>query len=674
MEVFGPKARAERAVAEHAISIAKRPAPSTGFQLVSLSAGPANTVNLSLDLPPPPDGDVAELVAWEVRQLTRDPSDGLVSIEMCGAPVQYVGDDDDVHFTHGRPPPVEVVAHVNGGEDTEYHSKRGLRVRLVADKRYPRKPPEVHFMQHIFHFFLDHDNGLPSIFYELLGDLALVAQARENSALAQAASDAGGGGIGRGGFMQGQPVYSLRATLCLLQHLLSTPLHPCDSCNEQHAKFARMHAARQGTIRAWSNSGDDSGGDPGAAGLSDPPPEPNGVPAPPISMDSIGMCGACDACDACETPCTNQPELYDCFGWRAEWLHPELRAALGADGDAPLRSLLRECTEGVYAFPMLTDAACAMLVREVDDYNASGLPTSRPNSMNKYGLVLNEIGMEPLFDSMQSRVLQRIAALLWPLEGGSLDRHHSFVVQYETGKDLGLDMHTDNSDVTFNVCLGREFEGAGLTFCGYMGQADHRHFSYRHQHVKGHCIVHLGRRRHGADDLTSGERLNLIIWNTNLAYRHSKSYTDLNQQRKYVSAGTGQDGVARRSGEKASCADGLLGTRVRYEEESVPQHHLPNLAGTRRSRGRRTRSASRTRTTATTSSTRIGPRSTPRWCGAPGALPSLRGTAAPSSRRSSRRRAARRTARCRRCCRTCCPAWRRRRRAAGPRERRWPRT
>ena len=59
-----------------------------------------------------------------------------------------------------------------------------------------------------------------------------------------------------------------------------------------------------------------------------------------------------------------------------------------------------------------------------------------------------------------------------------------------------------------------EFEGAGLTFCGYMGKAHHRQFSYRHTHVKGHCVVHLGRRRHGADDLSSGERLNLIIWNT----------------------------------------------------------------------------------------------------------------------------------------------------------------
>ena len=198
-----------------------------------------------------------------------------------------------------------------------------------------------------------------------------------------------------------------------------------------------------------------------------------------------------------------------------------------------LRALITEHCEGVYSFPMLTEAACQMLVDEVDAYAASGLPSARPNSMNKYGLVLNEIGLEPTFDALQRGVLQPVAAALFPEEGCSLDRHHTFIVQYEEGKDLGLDMHTDNSDVTFNVCLGREFEGAGLTFCGYMGAAGHRNFTYRHAQVTGLCLVHLGRRRHGADDLTSGERLNLIIWNTNLAHRSSNAYLELQRQHRY---------------------------------------------------------------------------------------------------------------------------------------------
>ncbi len=52
--------------------------------------------------------------------------------------------------------------------------------------------------------------------------------------------------------------------------------------------------------------------------------------------------------------------------------------------------------------------------------------------------------------------------------------HHTFVVEYEPGKDLGLDMHTDASDVTFNACLGREFTGGLLVFCGLQGDPSHR--------------------------------------------------------------------------------------------------------------------------------------------------------------------------------------------------------
>ena len=74
------------------------------------------------------------------------------------------------------------------------------------------------------------------------------------------------------------------------------------------------------------------------------------------------------------------------------------------------------------------------------------------------------------------------------------------------------------------VCLGRDFDGAGLTFCGYMGEGHHRHFTYRHTHVKGHCLVHLGRRRHGADDIRAGHRLNLIMWNYCHGWRASPEF------------------------------------------------------------------------------------------------------------------------------------------------------
>ena len=79
-------------------------------------------------------------------------------------------------------------------------------------------------------------------------------------------------------------------------------------------------------------------------------------------------------------------------------------------------------------------------------------------------------------------------------------------------------MHTDDSDVTLNVCLGKEgFRGAGLTFCGVMATSAHRKLSHVYGHELGRAVVHLGNQRHGADDIRSGERRNLIIWNHNHA-------------------------------------------------------------------------------------------------------------------------------------------------------------
>jgi len=143
--------------------------------------------------------------------------------------------------------------------------------------------------------------------------------------------------------------------------------------------------------------------------------------------------------------------------------------------------------------------------------------------MNNYGLVLNDVGMRESLSALQSYVWP-VARVLFPTEGAQLDDHHSFVVSYREDQDLGLDMHTDDSDVTLNVCLGEKFSGAGLTICGDVGSPQHRIKSHTYEHVVGRGLLHLGRRRHGSDDLTEGRRLNLVMWNYNRGYRQSEAY------------------------------------------------------------------------------------------------------------------------------------------------------
>ena len=112
---------------------------------------------------------------------------------------------------------------------------------------------------------------------------------------------------------------------------------------------------------------------------------------------------------------------------------------------------------------------------------------------SNYGIILNSIGMERTMDQIQRHCVRHLANYLFPREGEHLDHHHSFMVQYKQGEDLGLDMHTDACDVTLNVCLGKEFTGAGLTFCGLRGgeEGNERRFTYRHTHVKGLSLIHI---------------------------------------------------------------------------------------------------------------------------------------------------------------------------------------
>ncbi|CAK9093365.1 2-oxoglutarate and iron-dependent oxygenase domain-containing protein ICU11 (Protein INCURVATA 11) [Durusdinium trenchii] len=188
-------------------------------------------------------------------------------------------------------------------------------------------------------------------------------------------------------------------------------------------------------------------------------------------------------------------------------------------------------TEGIVSFDCFTQEFCKMLLEEVLNYQASGLPSRPPNSMSNYGLVLNEIGLKPVFSALLEEHLLGIATRLFgPIElqdaftagsqgfehwgGDSLSAHHTFVVRYQPDEDRSLDMHVDECDVTFNFGLTNsdDFRGSDLAFCGMLGSEEHRKHLHTYKHRCGRCVVHLGKRRHGALAISSGRRMSLIMW------------------------------------------------------------------------------------------------------------------------------------------------------------------
>jgi len=191
-------------------------------------------------------------------------------------------------------------------------------------------------------------------------------------------------------------------------------------------------------------------------------------------------------------------------------------ALLTGNGEAIAKLLKKETDTGIYSFTMFTETFCRELIEEVESFESSGLPILRPNSMNNYGVVLDDFGFYPFFEKLREFILP-ITSKLYGEHGSNLDSHHAFIVQYKIGEDVDLDFHYDESEVTLNICLGKQFTGGSLYFQGLLEKSETHNENFEFLHKPGLGIIHLGKHRHGANAIKSGERYNLIVW-----FRNSK--------------------------------------------------------------------------------------------------------------------------------------------------------
>ena len=63
--------------------------------------------------------------------------------------------------------------------------------------------------------------------------------------------------------------------------------------------------------------------------------------------------------------------------------------------------------------------------------------------------------MDALYMITSLTVLLTIYAVYFDVGGFDLDSHHGFVVEYGVDRDVDLCFHSDDSEVTLNVCLGK---------------------------------------------------------------------------------------------------------------------------------------------------------------------------------------------------------------------------
>ncbi|CAN8304373.1 unnamed protein product [Cochlearia groenlandica] len=261
---------------------------------------------------------------------------------------------------------------------------------------------------------------------------------------------------------------------------------------------------------------------------------------------------------------------------------PSFLRAVSQKSEQNLRSLLVESSPGIYAFEMFSPQFCQLLLEEVENMERwvyeSRSTIMRPNTMNKFGVVLDDFGFDNMLQKLVDDFISPISQVMFPeVCGTSLDSHHGFIVEYGKDRDVDLGFHVDDSEVTLNVCLGKQFCGGELYFrgvrCDNHVNTESPEEVYDYSHVPGHAILHRGRHRHGARATTSGHRVNLILWCRSSSFREMKNYKrDFSswcgecksdkRRRHRLSVDATKDAILRRAAEKTlvelssrTCAD-----------------------------------------------------------------------------------------------------------------------
>ena len=139
------------------------------------------------------------------------------------------------------------------------------------------------------------------------------------------------------------------------------------------------------------------------------------------------------------------PALYEFEAHVDEFLHPDLLEAIeglerAAAAGSPideraLRALLHPSgAPNVWRLPCFTAKFCEMLLEELRHYEASGVPLRRPNGMNRYGAILDALGLGQSLTYLARRFLRPIAQLLYPwlIARGDADEQYAFIVRCTT--------------------------------------------------------------------------------------------------------------------------------------------------------------------------------------------------------------------------------------------------
>jgi hypothetical protein len=240
-----------------------------------------------------------------------------------------------------------------------------------------------------------------------------------------------------------------------------------------------------------------------------------------------------------------------------------MRGLIDIDLDAGyLEQLMDEEVTDVYSFPLLSSEFCTKVQTFIKTVwheieNDDAISSSSSSSQAMITRDLDCLGLNWLNDLLFHLIVRPIARHLYQgteIEGynskrnvnendtstsslssssvttktnaAELDWRHGFIASYSANVTTPSQIlssrrrlvpHTDDSEVTLNVCLGHIFSGGDVIFWGQRGDDDDG-FDNDHDHDDayspqvGRAVIHAGRQFHEVTEVTSGDRFALIMW------------------------------------------------------------------------------------------------------------------------------------------------------------------
>ncbi|KAG7594504.1 Prolyl 4-hydroxylase alpha subunit [Arabidopsis thaliana x Arabidopsis arenosa] len=224
--------------------------------------------------------------------------------------------------------------------------------------------------------------------------------------------------------------------------------------------------------------------------------------------------------------CNFDPELF---------LLPAFRNAISENTEESFRRIISEPFPGVLVFQMFQPDFFEKLILEVENFrkwaHETNFPIRRPNKTSKHGVILDDFGLDIMFKKLMEDFIFPICKVFFPeVCGAMFDSHYGFFIENGEDKDAELGCRVDDSEITLDVCLRKQFEGGEISFVGTRCQ---KHYEtnikpeevFRYYHTQGQAILHRGRHRHGARATTAScYRANMILWCRNSLFREMETY------------------------------------------------------------------------------------------------------------------------------------------------------